>query len=123
MIRDTDLNLSLSAIIPDRFYEEKDVDWYGRLITNTYIKQKDGTFKKGRLANLKAGNIFKLIDPTKEKIDDVNIPEYRALKDCMFCETQDNVVVYATLYAEYKQEVELPPYKFEPPNPNKLCRG
>ena len=119
MITDSSYDKMLSPNIPERFYEQSDVDWYGRALVNTYIKQTDGTYKKARLANVKVGNIFKLVNVG----DDVNAAiEYRASSDAIYSQTLNQVVIEAVKYSDYQAEINEPDYKFVTPT-NKLCRS
>lgn len=101
--------INLIDNIPDRFFEVSDYDHYNRLLVKVYIKQADDTWIRGRLANVKAGNIFKVVDQTSNQESVV----YRAATGAKYDVKEDRVIVEATTLQDYEDETSLDNYTYE----------
>ena len=110
------------SITHRKFYERKNVDWYGRAIYTTYILLQNGRYKKARLANVKAGNVFKFADPNRGENDGSNTVVYRAIRDAFYDTKSDKVLVLAVRQDEYYEEITQPGFSFTPENTD-LCRS
>ena len=111
-----------SNVIPKEFLEIDDYDRSNRLLRKIYIRQPDDAYgneqyKRGRMANIKKGNVFAIVDPLiKEPIDFSNCIKYRALTDAYFSRKQNQVVIKATTLDDYLEEQSVKNRVFEEPD-------
>lgn len=107
-------NEDLTLSIPREFYEVDNYDHSNRLLKGIYIRQEDGSFKRARMANIKNGNIFKMVNSLNDN-EETETTLYRAFRDALYSKKMNNVVIYATTLEEYENEINLKPYIFEEP--------
>lgn len=101
----------LTAVIPKEFYEEDNFDRNNRNLVGVFIRQPDDSYgnevyKRGRLANVKRGNVFVLTKGAipsdyEVKPDD---PRYRATSDAYFSKKLNQVIINATTLDDYLEE-------------------
>ena len=104
-------SINLVENIPDKFYEINDYDHYNRTLVKVYLRQIDDTWIRGRLANIKAGNIFKIVDISKDSSTDAVI--YRAINGAKYDVKEDRVIVEATTLDDYEKEINLDTYTYD----------
>lgn len=109
------MSKNLTNVIPKRFYEINDYDHFNRLLVGVYLRQSDMSWIRGRLALVKAGNVFKTVNALygTEHTDGTL---YRAISDAMYDKKDDQVIVECTTLEEYEEEVSLQDYTFTEPN-------
>lgn len=111
-----------SSVIPKEFLEVDDYDRSNRLLRKIYIRQPDDAYgneqyKRGRMANVKRGNVFAIVDPLiKEPIDFSKITKYRAIEDAYFSKKQNQVVIKVTTLEDYLEEQSVKSGVFEVPD-------
>ena len=104
-------SVNLVDNIPDKFYEINDYDHYNRTLVKVFLRQIDDSWIRGRLANIKAGNIFKVVDMNGNSSTDATI--YRAINGAKYDVKEDRIVVEATTLEDYENEVGLDTYTYE----------
>ena len=113
MIKEHYDNLTIST--PKKFIEKCEYDKHNRLLMGVYILTKDNKWIRGRLALIKNGYLFKLVNTYKGEGANTDATVYRAYKDAMYNSKDDSMIVYATTLEDYNKDVNLEEYKFEPP--------
>lgn len=108
--------MSLTSIIPNEFLEIDNYDHFNRLLVGVYIRQEDHTFIRGRLAHIRSGNVFKMVNPIEGEDDNTISTLYRAYKDAMYDNKQHQVIIHCTTLEDYEKETNLKEYEFEPPD-------
>ena len=110
----------LVKTIDDRFREKANKDHYNKKLMLTFILQSDAkTYKRGRLANVKAGNVFYFQDnDTLESTE-----KYRALTDAVYNKKDDSISIFVTTLDDYYTEVEYQDNETYIPTNSMLCRG
>ena len=115
-----DMSAVLESTITDTFREAINKDHYGKKLMLIFILQSDGkTYKRGRLANVKAGNVFYMQDNDTL----MKTCTYRALTDCVYNKKDDSTSIFVTTLDDYNNEVNYVDTEDYLPTDSKLCRG
>lgn len=105
---------NLSNNIPVEFTEVDNYDHQNRLLKAVYVLQNDESWKRIRLALVKAGNIFKMVDSLEENEDSYETI-YRAIRDAQFDKKQNSIIIECTTLGDYNEEINLKEYTFQTP--------
>lgn len=116
-------DFDITNVIPKEFYEIDNFDRNNRQLVGIFIRQPDDSYgnevyKRGRLANVKKGNVFVIVNGSIPSDYEVK-PEdtrYRATSDAYFSRKLNQVMIDATTLDDYLEEQSVESDDFKVPD-------